>query len=182
VPHADGSLHALPPGGLSDADACMFSDVFPTAYECAAPPRVPVRPRPTPLMFGCAGLLMVAIRRLSNRLRARRAAAHACRTAVGSVFGCAGLLPLAIRRAAARRPWSTRCRPRRGRRCGVLPGAVMPGSRFAVVGAGPIGLAALQTASLLSPAAVFVLDVSDARLQACPPPALRRRRPARQCW
>jgi len=36
VPHADGSLHALPPGGLSDADACMFSDVFPTAYECAA--------------------------------------------------------------------------------------------------------------------------------------------------
>ncbi len=35
VPHADGSLHALPPGGLSDADACMFSDVFPTAYECA---------------------------------------------------------------------------------------------------------------------------------------------------
>ncbi len=57
-----------------------------------------------------------------------------------------------------------------GRRCGVLPGAVMPDSRVAIVGAGPIGLAALQTASLLSPAAVFVLDVSDARLQACPPP------------
>ena len=36
VPHADGSLHALPPGGLNDADACMFSDVFPTAYERAA--------------------------------------------------------------------------------------------------------------------------------------------------
>ena len=63
----------------------------------------------------------------------------------------------------------------------MLPGAVMPGSRVAIVGAGPIGLAALQTASLLSPAAVFVLDVSDARLQACPlTSALFRQRPASQ--
>ncbi len=87
------------------------------------------------------------------------------------MFGCAGWLPLGMRSAAARRPRPTWWRKKGwGRRCGVLSGAVMPGSRVAIVGAGPIGLAALQTASLLSPAAVFVLDVSDARLQACPPP------------
>lgn len=38
MPHADGSLHVLPPG-LDAAAACMFSDAFPTAYECAAVPR-----------------------------------------------------------------------------------------------------------------------------------------------
>lgn len=51
------------------------------------------------------------------------------------------------------------------RRCGVLPGAVAPGDRVAIVGAGPVGLAALQTAALMAPAAIFVLDISDARLQ-----------------
>lgn len=47
----------------------------------------------------------------------------------------------------------------------MLPGAVAPGDRMAIVGAGPVGLAALQTAALASPAAVFVLDISDTRLQ-----------------
>lgn len=35
VPHADCGLHAVPPG-LDDAAACMFSDIYPTSYECAA--------------------------------------------------------------------------------------------------------------------------------------------------
>ena len=40
-----------------------------------------------------------------------------------------------------------------------------PGDRVAIVGAGPIGLAALQTVALLSPRATYVLDINDARLQ-----------------
>ena len=51
------------------------------------------------------------------------------------------------------------------RRCGVQAAAVAPGDRVAIVGAGPIGLAALQTAALLSPRATYVLDINDARLQ-----------------
>ena len=43
--------------------------------------------------------------------------------------------------------------------------AVAPGDRVAIVGAGPIGLAALQTAALLSPQATYVLDINAARLQ-----------------
>ena len=35
MPHADCGLHAVPPG-LDDAAACMFSDIYPTSYECAA--------------------------------------------------------------------------------------------------------------------------------------------------
>ena len=62
-------------------------------------------------------------------------------------------------------PFTNRNRAGDRCRCGVLPGAVAPGDRVAIVGAGPVGLAALQTAALASPAAVFVLDISDARLQ-----------------
>ena len=35
MPHADGSLHPLPAGGFDGGAACMFSDVYPTSYECA---------------------------------------------------------------------------------------------------------------------------------------------------
>ena len=50
-------------------------------------------------------------------------------------------------------------------RCGVQAAAVAPGDRVAIVGAGPIGLGALQTAALLSPQATYMLDINDARLQ-----------------
>ena len=50
-------------------------------------------------------------------------------------------------------------------RCGVQAAAVAPGDTVAIVGVGPIGLAALQTAALLSPRATYVLDINDARLQ-----------------
>ena len=51
-----------------------------------------------------------------------------------------------------------------GFECGVLNGKVQPGSSIAIVGAGPIGLAALLTAQLYSPASVFVIDIDDNRL------------------
>jgi alcohol dehydrogenase len=47
---------------------------------------------------------------------------------------------------------------------GILNGRVEPGDTVAIVGAGPIGLAAVLTAKLYTPAQVIVLDVSDARL------------------
>lgn len=49
--------------------------------------------------------------------------------------------------------------------CGVLNGRVQPGDTVAIVGAGPIGLAALLTAQFYSPAAVLMVDVDDNRLQ-----------------
>lgn len=49
---------------------------------------------------------------------------------------------------------------------GVLKGAVRPGDVVAIVGAGPIGLAAILTARLFSPSHVVVVDVADARLDA----------------
>jgi alcohol dehydrogenase len=48
---------------------------------------------------------------------------------------------------------------------GVLAGRVKPGDTVAIVGAGPIGLAAVMTARLLSPGRIVVLDVADARLE-----------------
>jgi alcohol dehydrogenase len=48
---------------------------------------------------------------------------------------------------------------------GVLAGRVEPGDTVAIVGAGPIGLAAVMTARLLSPGRIVVLDVADARLE-----------------
>jgi alcohol dehydrogenase len=48
--------------------------------------------------------------------------------------------------------------------CGVLNGQVHPGDTVAIVGAGPIGLAALLTAQLYSPSAVIVIDRDAHRL------------------
>ncbi len=51
-----------------------------------------------------------------------------------------------------------------GFECGVLNGKVQPGSTVAIVGAGPIGLAALLTAQFYSPAEIIVIDLDDNRL------------------
>jgi alcohol dehydrogenase len=51
-----------------------------------------------------------------------------------------------------------------GFECGVLSGKVAPGSTVAIVGAGPIGLAALLTAQFYSPAQVIMIDLDDNRL------------------
>jgi alcohol dehydrogenase len=53
-----------------------------------------------------------------------------------------------------------------GFECGVLNGAVKPGDVVAIVGAGPIGLAALLTAQFYSPAESIMVDVDDNRLEA----------------
>jgi alcohol dehydrogenase len=52
-----------------------------------------------------------------------------------------------------------------GFECGVLNGKVQPGSTVAIVGAGPIGLAALLTAQFYSPAETIVIDLDDNRLE-----------------
>ena len=52
-----------------------------------------------------------------------------------------------------------------GFECGVLNGAVKPGDTVAIVGAGPIGLAALLTAQLFSPAEIIIIDIDDNRLE-----------------
>jgi alcohol dehydrogenase len=51
-----------------------------------------------------------------------------------------------------------------GFECGVLNGKVQPGSAVAIVGAGPIGLAALLTAQFYSPAEIIMIDLDDNRL------------------
>ena len=51
-----------------------------------------------------------------------------------------------------------------GFECGVLNGKVAPGGSVAIVGAGPIGLAALLTAHFYSPAAIMMIDVDPERL------------------
>jgi alcohol dehydrogenase len=48
---------------------------------------------------------------------------------------------------------------------GVLNGKVDAGDTVAVVGAGPIGLAAVLTAKLYTPARVIAIDLADARLE-----------------
>lgn len=48
---------------------------------------------------------------------------------------------------------------------GVLYGAVKPGDVVAIVGAGPIGMAALLTAQFYSPARVVMIDLDAARLE-----------------
>ena len=52
-----------------------------------------------------------------------------------------------------------------GFECGVLNGKVAPGSAVAIVGSGPIGLAALLTAQFYSPAAIIMVDLDDNRLK-----------------
>jgi len=49
---------------------------------------------------------------------------------------------------------------------GVLNGAVRPGDSVAIVGVGPIGLAAIATARLLSPSLIIAVDKAAARLDA----------------
>ena len=51
-----------------------------------------------------------------------------------------------------------------GFECGVLNGRVKVGSSVAIVGAGPIGLAALLTAQFYSPAEIIMIDLDDNRL------------------
>ena len=48
---------------------------------------------------------------------------------------------------------------------GVLNGRVRPGDVIAIVGAGPIGLAAILTAKLYTPATIVAVDIADARLE-----------------
>ncbi|MBS1501787.1 MAG: zinc-dependent alcohol dehydrogenase family protein [Bacteroidetes bacterium] len=52
-----------------------------------------------------------------------------------------------------------------GFECGVLNGQVKPGDVIAIVGAGPIGLAALLTAQFYSPAEIIMIDRDDNRLE-----------------
>jgi alcohol dehydrogenase len=49
--------------------------------------------------------------------------------------------------------------------CGVLNGKIKPGDTVAIVGSGPIGLAALLTAQFYSPAQIIMIDVDDNRLE-----------------
>ena len=53
-----------------------------------------------------------------------------------------------------------------GYECGVLNGAVRPGDTVAVVGAGPIGLAAIMGARLYSPSHIVAIDPAASRLEA----------------
>lgn len=52
-----------------------------------------------------------------------------------------------------------------GLECGVLNGKVAPGSTVAIVGVGPVGLAALITSQLYSPSAIVVVDGDENRLE-----------------
>ncbi|MDQ2765108.1 MAG: zinc-binding dehydrogenase, partial [Pseudomonadota bacterium] len=51
-----------------------------------------------------------------------------------------------------------------GFECGVLNGKVAPGCTVAIVGSGPVGIAALLTAQLYSPAEIIMIDLDDNRL------------------
>ncbi len=48
---------------------------------------------------------------------------------------------------------------------GVLKGKVQPGDTVALVGTGPVGLAALLTAQFYSPAEIIAIDLDDNRLE-----------------
>ena len=52
-----------------------------------------------------------------------------------------------------------------GYECGVLNGAVKPGDTVAIIGAGPVGLAALLTTQFFAPANLIVIDLDDHRLE-----------------
>ncbi|MGF7082641.1 zinc-dependent alcohol dehydrogenase family protein [Mucilaginibacter sp. UYCu711] len=51
-----------------------------------------------------------------------------------------------------------------GFECGVLNGQVKPGDVVAIVGSGPIGIAALLTAQFYTPAEIIMIDQDDNRL------------------
>ncbi len=52
-----------------------------------------------------------------------------------------------------------------GFECGVLSGKVKPGDVVAIIGAGPIGLAALLTSQFFAPAEVIAIDTNEDRLK-----------------
>ncbi len=52
-----------------------------------------------------------------------------------------------------------------GFECGVLNGKVKPGDTIVIVGAGPIGMAALLTAQFYSPSEIIMIDLDDNRLK-----------------
>jgi alcohol dehydrogenase len=52
-----------------------------------------------------------------------------------------------------------------GFECGILNGKVKPGDTIAIVGAGPIGMAALLTAQFYSPSEIIMIDLDDNRLK-----------------
>jgi len=52
-----------------------------------------------------------------------------------------------------------------GFECGVQNGQVKPGDTVAIVGAGPVGLAALLTSLFYSPAEIIMVDLDDNRLE-----------------
>jgi alcohol dehydrogenase len=52
-----------------------------------------------------------------------------------------------------------------GFECGVLNGQVKPGDTIAIVGAGPVGMAALLTSQFYTPAEIIVIDQDDNRLK-----------------
>jgi alcohol dehydrogenase len=52
-----------------------------------------------------------------------------------------------------------------GYECGVLNGAVKPGDTVAIIGAGPVGLAALLTTQFYAPANLIVIDLDENRLK-----------------
>jgi alcohol dehydrogenase len=52
-----------------------------------------------------------------------------------------------------------------GFECGVLNGKVKPGDTIAIVGAGPIGMAALLTVQFYSPSEIIMIDLDDNRLK-----------------
>jgi alcohol dehydrogenase len=52
-----------------------------------------------------------------------------------------------------------------GYECGVLNGAVQPGDTVAIIGGGPVGLAALLTAHFFAPANIIMIDLDDNRLE-----------------
>src|SRR5690606_2386943 len=52
-----------------------------------------------------------------------------------------------------------------GHEIGVINGNVKPGDTIAIVGAGPIGMSALLTAQLYSPAKIYMIDLDENRLE-----------------
>src|SRR5262249_56502738 len=56
-----------------------------------------------------------------------------------------------------------------GFECGVLNGQVRPGDTIAIVGAGPIGLAALLTARFYSPSEIIMIHPDDNRPETATP-------------
>jgi len=52
-----------------------------------------------------------------------------------------------------------------GYECGVLNGSVKPGDTVAIIGAGPVGLAALMTTQFFAPATIIVIDLDENRLE-----------------